>query len=414
MKEILSKQLELIKPTSKEKEEIIGIGLNFAKELREKLKKKKIKADVFIGGSLAKGTLIKKDNYDIDMFVRFEKEKDILKLKSLLKNAKIVHGSRDYYHFNINGVLIEVVPVLKIKKPEDAKNVTDLSYFHVNYVLNKIKKDKKIIEGIMLAKSFCRAQNCYGAESYVNGFSGYALELLICHYRSFKKFLRQVVKNNNKDNQKIIIDDAGFYKGKNILIELNESKINSPIILIDPTFKERNTCAGLSKETFEKFKKACEGFLKKPSSKFFIEKNIGNELRNKYGKKLIIMTAKTNKQAGDIAGTKSKKFLGFFISKVEKEFDVKESWFNYDEKKNVAEFYLIVEKKKDEIIRGPPISALENLKYFKKAHSNAFIKGKYAYAKIKHNLSFKDFFKKFKEKDKKIIREMSVRELNLI
>ncbi|MEK6936296.1 MAG: nucleotidyltransferase domain-containing protein [Nanoarchaeota archaeon] len=412
MKDILSKQLEIIKPSAEEKQEINKIGLEFAKDLQWKLKKRKIKAEVFIGGSLAKGTLIKKDNYDIDMFVRFENEKDILKLGSLLKKAKVVHGSRDYYHFNINGVLIEVVPVLKIKKPEQAQNVTDLSYFHVNYVLKKIKKDKKIIEGIMLAKSFCRAQNCYGAESYVNGFSGYALELLICHYGSFENFLRQVVKCNSKD--KIIIDDTGFYKGRNILIELNESKINSPIILIDPTFKERNACAGLSDNTFEKFKKSCEEFLKKPSTNFFVIKDIKEELEKKYGKELNIIEVKTNKQMGDIAGTKSKKFLGFFLSKLKKEFNIKESGFNYDEKKNIAEFYLIVEKKKDEVIRGPPISALENLKYFKKAHSNAFIKGKYAYATIKHNLSFKDFFRKFKEKDKKIIREMSVKEMKLI
>ncbi len=63
----------------------------------------------------------------------------------------------------------------------------------------------------MLAKTFAHACDCYGAESYINGFSGYALELLICHYKTFSKFLKEIIKI---DNNQIIIDDAKFYKTK--------------------------------------------------------------------------------------------------------------------------------------------------------------------------------------------------------
>ena len=42
-------------------------------------------------------------------------------------------------------------------------------------------------------------------------------------------------------------------------MNLNASKLNSPIILIDPTYKQRNTLAALSNETFENFKKDYTG-----------------------------------------------------------------------------------------------------------------------------------------------------------
>ena len=133
----------------------------------------------------------------------------------------------------------------------------------------------------------------------------------------------------------------------------------------------------------------------------------------KYKNKLITISIKTTKQAGDISGTKSKKFFGFFNRKLNKEFNVKVSEFDYDENKNIAYFFFIIDKKKDEIIRGPPIDSKKNLAGFKKAHSGAFLKGGFAYAKIKHDLSFVKWLKDFKNKDKKIIKEMDVKGIEL-
>ena len=138
IKKILKEQLELIKLSESEINRINKVGREFAEELREKLKNKKIKGEVFIGGSLAKKTLVKKDIYDIDVFVRFYEQKDIPRLKEILLKAKKVHGSRDYYQIKRKDIVIEIIPVLKISKPEESINVTDLSYFHVNYILKKI------------------------------------------------------------------------------------------------------------------------------------------------------------------------------------------------------------------------------------------------------------------------------------
>lgn len=84
---ILDKEIEKIKIDEKTFDEINKMGLEFISDLRSRIKKKNIKAEVFVGGSLAKNTMIKKDSndlYDIDVFVRFDKKYPENKLSEFL------------------------------------------------------------------------------------------------------------------------------------------------------------------------------------------------------------------------------------------------------------------------------------------------------------------------------------------
>ncbi len=418
IKKVFQEQLDLIKPPEEVEEKIREVAEEFIEELREKLSLKKIKADIFIGGSVAKGTVIKKDVYDMDVFVRFEgySDSEISGLLGRVMNhfikkgmVKKVHGSRDYYQLIIDGILIEVIPVLKIKKPADALNVTDLSYFHVSYVLKKL--NKKLVDDIRLAKTFVYAQGVYGAESYIHGFSGYALELLVLHFGGFEKFIKEVAKMEVSKRSKAVIDDAGFYSGKDrVLSQMNASKIVGPLVLVDPTFKERNALSGLSLESFVKFQKACQKFLKNPSGRFFKVADVGLQFEKYKDAKMV--SVRTNKQAGDIAGTKSRKFFDFFVYKLAREFKVKKAEFDYDDSKNVAKFYFVLDIKKDEIVRGPPVTSVHHLTGFKNAHPSAFVEKGFAYARLKHKISFEKWFNDFLKKEKKVMKEMGIVEMS--
>jgi len=134
---ILKEVLEKIKPPQEDLEFIDSTLKKFLEDLRKRIKKNKIKAELFVGGSFAKGTVILKDYYDVDVFIRFDKKhKEISKLtKKILrgvKNISIIHGSRDYFRIKKGpNFFIELVPVRKISKPKEAENITDLSYSHV-------------------------------------------------------------------------------------------------------------------------------------------------------------------------------------------------------------------------------------------------------------------------------------------
>src|SRR3989344_5883326 len=206
---------------------------------------------------------------DIDIYVKFDynKFKDksdkislILEkhLKKIFKKIDLLHGSRDYFQIKQNNFTFEIVPILDIKNSSQAKNITDVSQLHVNYV----KKFPKLADEIRLAKQFCRANNCYGAESYIQGFSGYVLELLVIHYKSFLN----LIKAASKYREKTLIGN------KKQIENLNISKKHSPIIIIDPTQKDRNASAALSKEKYSLFIQSSKNFLKNPSKTFFEEK----------------------------------------------------------------------------------------------------------------------------------------------
>lgn len=420
---VLKEVLEDIKPKKEELKNIDDSLDKILKKIHKRIKNLKLNAEVFVGGSFSKNTVIKKDVYDVDIFIRFDKkykDNEISGLnKKILKGFKgvtLMHGSRDYLRIKSGEKLFfELIPVLKVKKPEEAENITDLSYSHVKYI-NKKVKNKKILDDIRLAKAFCYANNCYGAESYIRGFSGYGLELLVYHYKGFLKFLRAMSKI--KSSEKVIIDSEKLHKKKNnIMLDLNESKLQSPIILIDPTYKQRNVLAALSQETFDKFQKECKNFLRKPTVNGFEEKKIDlNKVKVSAKKKkyeFILLEVNTDRKGEDIAGSKLLKFHKHLDFEISRFFQVKDKGFNYNKKKS-ARYFFVVKSKKEILVKGPNLKDPKNVKRFKKKHKNYFTKKGRIYAKEKVDSSINKFIESWKKENKKKIKDMNITGLRII
>ncbi len=420
--EVLKEALAEAKPSDSEIESIeLKVG-DFLEKLRRGIRILKINAEAFVGGSFAKKTLIKKEKYDVDIFLRFDKryiKENISELthkllKSIGKHQiNVIHGSRDYFKINLDSKLfLEIVPTIKVAKPKDAENITDLSYYHVKYINRKAKG--KILDEIIIAKLFCYANRIYGAESHIKGFSGYSLELLISYYKNFLGFIREIAKSKES---KIIIDMEKSYKNKKqILMDMNSSKLESPIILVDPTYKQRNALATLSPEVFEKFKEQCRKFLKNPNIDFFKLKEINfKEIENsarRRGYEFLLLKISTNKQEGAVAGSKLLKFYNHLEDSIKKYFDIREKGFYY-QNNNDAKCFFSVDKKKKIIIKGPP-EKMEEAKEFRKKHKNTSIKSGIIYAEEKINFNLKEFVSKWKDKNKKIIRDMYISGIKII
>ncbi len=377
---ILSDEKKRITPEESSIDTIERETKQFMGVLKKELARAKIKASVFLGGSFAKGTFLRKEKQDIDIFVRFSHAGDLSNMlervvkrsAQKIKRAYVrLHGSRDYFQIDLGNFYFEIVPVQAVSNPRKAENVTDLSYFHVAYV----KRAGHKLEGeIRLAKAFFEAQEVYGAESYIGGFSGYGVECLIIHYKSFLKMLKAFAQAK----QQLVLDPARHYKNaQEILIELNESKRKGPIVLVDPTFKERNVLAALSQESFERAQKAARDFLVRPSTRFFSISDFSVEhLKNrakKIGASLICVELATDKPVGDIAGTKMKKFTRLLEQKLSNRYAVSTTVFRYFGKDN-AEVYFIVKPRALLILNGPPATMLEHVRAFKKQHSKAYLK----------------------------------------
>lgn len=375
-----------IKPGEAERKEAEKDLSGFSAGLKKHIKG----ATITVGGSFAKGTWLK-GLRDIDIFVRYNygkyREKSATlsdHLHQALRKAglrcKRLHGSRDYFQVRKGGYNFELIPILDIKSAKQAKNITDVSPLHAKWVSRKI--NAKQADHARLLKAFCKAQGCYGAETHIKGFSGYVCEILVANYGSSLAVLRAALKWKDKE----VVDAERHYKGRNLMAEMNASKTQSPLIVVDPVQPDRNAAAALSSEVLGKFVKAAKKFLKKPSQEYFEEKHTTlEELKRKAkGNKLIAITATPLKGKRDVVCTKILKIEEYASKQLaENGFKVIESGTEWDDK---ALVWLIVGRKKldtCQIVAGPPLSAEKHVERFRKKHKKAFARNGRAYAKVK-------------------------------
>jgi tRNA nucleotidyltransferase (CCA-adding enzyme) len=383
MERLLRTVLARIKPAQDQ----IHEADHFVKDLQKKVDAAGLKAAVMIGGSTAKGTFLKGD-HDIDIFVRFDRKKhgndplDDLLAQVVPEGSERVHGSRDYFQVHLHGYNFEMVPVLKVQRSSEAKNVTDMSPLHVAHVAKALKK-AKLADEIRLAKQFCKAAKVYGAESYINGFSGHVLDLLLIRYGSFTKLLQAAAVWGDH----VVLDPGNHHKDPRFSID--ESKRLGPLLLVDPVQPERNAAAALSREKFELFKEQARAFLAKPALKYFIVTHVtpaaARKAYAKKGAKLFLYRSDALEGKEDVVATKLLKIQQHLVKGIKHlDFTVLDESFEYQ--KGSALHLLLV---KDEELsaskeyQGPPVSAKKNAAAFKEKHSKAYVKKGRLYATLR-------------------------------
>ncbi|MCX6709740.1 MAG: nucleotidyltransferase domain-containing protein [Candidatus Woesearchaeota archaeon] len=384
-KKILGEVLEEVKPD----ESVLKRCNSVIALINKEIKSRKIRAKATLGGSIAKGTFLR-DDYDCDVFVRFGlklyKDKDISAhlMKILQKfNPKTLNGSRDYYQFEKDGIKFEVVPVLDIRNSGEARNVMDVSPLHVAWIRRRIDRKPKLADEVRLARAFCKANGVYGAESFINGFSGHVIDILTIHYGGFINLLSSASKW--KSNEKNVIDPENHHRGK-ALFNLNTSKTEGPLVLVDPVQKDRNASASLSYEKFEIFKKAAGEFLKNPKKKFFEATSVEHNEKGWTNADVIPLSGKE-----DVIGCKILKAFIYIEKKLSLNgFVVEKKNWEWDKGKKAVFFYKISADSLKKalasgtvITGGPPIEMKANTEAFKKKYKKTFIREKRIFAEVK-------------------------------
>jgi len=394
--------LRKFKLTTKEQKEVKVKIDTFLKKLRNLLKK--LETESMLGGSSAKGTLVKGD-FDCDIFVRFDRKYRDDDISGLLAKAikplgaNRVHGSRDYFQKKVNGISYEIVPVLAVEYPEEAKNVTDMSPLHVKWISSKLAKNRALSDEIIVAKTFCKARGLYGAESFIGGFSGHVLDILVVYYGSFESLLK-----NAEQWQKYKVIDVESYGSSD---ELNKSKV-SPLIVIDPVDKNRNAAAALTLEKFQLFRQAAHDYMKKPDISFFKKIPVTPEtIKKKAGKnQLIMLKVSPVKGKLDVVGSKLLKIYQH-ISKhiVKHEFNLIESGWEWD-RKTAALLWFVLEPgtlSAERVHTGPPVDAKNAVQRFKKKHEDCYEdNGRYC-AKVKRKFTDAQKLVEYLTKDEYVV-----------
>ena len=412
LREKILKEVNFNKEELENKKKII---LNLVENLKKVVDENILKIN--FGGSYSKNTFLKKD-FDVDLFFCFEKDLEDKKMSSICYNIlkklnikiNIEKGSRDYFSFEYKKIKFEVVPTKKIllKNIQNFENTSDISIFHKDYLIKKSQKNKELVNEIKLAKIFFKAKNFYGAESYINGFSGHSIELLIVYFKS----LENLIKSAKNFSKREIVDIENFYKNeKEVLKKIEKTKLSN-LIVIDPILKNRNALKCLSEENYYKFILMCKQ-IKKLSEKDFKIKKINLEnIKKKYKTfshkndfKIIFFEFNfiKKKDPKDIIGTKflklQKKLKSTFLKN---NFRLIIDDFKIDFQNQKCLFIFIFESdkpKKFKKIKGPSIFMKYNYLEFIKKRGEVFLENEFLYSfKINKKINLKKFTK-FKKKD---------------
>ena len=340
-------------------------------EINKQLSLRDVRAKAVPGGSVAKNTFLRA-SHDVDVFVQFAlsyADKDLSSLLSpCLKHfrAERVHGSRDYFLFEYRGYSFEVVPVLAISKPEEARNVTDASPLHVEYFN---ERGSGLEDEVRLAKQFAKAAGVYGAESFIRGFSGHVIDLLIIYYGSFYELARQA----SRWEEPVVIDVEEHHK--NPLLAIDQAK-HAPLILVDPIQPLRNAAAALSKEQFLLFKQRCALFVQEPTVHFFkvpvfSQEDLVNELAAREGFAFVLKLVPPGGDKRDVAGARVRKFYERLEDElVHAGFRVTSSdWYFLEDEPCIA-YYVLAEEELAAVFEreGPPVSQEVHAQRFREEH----------------------------------------------
>ncbi len=314
------KILQKIKVSSTEMNDFELRVEKFRKKLKRAAKKLNFDCDFFVGGSFGKGTYLK-GKFDVDIFCRFScKYADETlsdKLREILDFLKLKYkkqkGSRDYFSFEYgkpkDKILFELIPNFRINDLSEGVNSTDYSPMHVLFLKEKIAQNPNLSDEIRLAKQFFKAKELYGAESYINGFSGHVLDILITYYGS----LENLIEDAKNWSEEKYIDIKSYYKDLDEALDSIGQDKRSNLILIDPILMDRNAARALSNEKYCEFIMICQRLKELSLEDFEIKKaSVSEVIENakKFAKdnslKLIVYEFKFKimGESEDIVGSK--------------------------------------------------------------------------------------------------------------
>jgi tRNA nucleotidyltransferase (CCA-adding enzyme) len=268
--------LKDIKPTKDEKEHVDNVSSKVMDFLQETCDSEGINAKVTLVGSVAKNTALKGKS-DIDIFIAFPLDTDKKYLKEtglelahkccdeFDVEAQHHYASHPYVTTDIEGCEVDIVPCYAIESGDQLRSAVDRTILHTRYVKENLSENQQ--DEVLLLKRFMAMTGTYGSEFKVGGFAGYLCELLIIHYGNFENTLKSAI--NWKYGE--VIDLEGHGK---------PSIFKDPLIVIDPTDKNRNVGAALRLDKMAEFIQSARNYIFSDNKKDYfypLERNLNRQ-----------------------------------------------------------------------------------------------------------------------------------------
>jgi tRNA nucleotidyltransferase (CCA-adding enzyme) len=260
--------LKRIVPSQTERKRVYTLSEAIIQKVTSAACKISLKAEVSLQGSVAKDTWLS-DEADIDIFFGVDSSLDRKELettclevaKDAIKGNKIIErfAEHPYIETFIENARVNIVPCYNVKKGM-WKSATDRTPYHTKYMKEHL--DSGLKNEVRLLKKLMKANDTYGAEIRVGGFSGMLCETLILYYGNIEKTLQAAAKWKDRT----VIDLEDFFGGD---FEEVYDLFDQPLIVIDPVDENRNVAAAVRHERLWEFVSVARLFLCRPDLQFF-------------------------------------------------------------------------------------------------------------------------------------------------
>lgn len=386
MQKVLYEVLAAIKPSPEELEEEIAFATLLVDHVRANVP---AGCEVLLAGSTAKRTFLR-DKRDIDIFILFDRSVPKAGLEPAVRAVmdsafptlgyQLSYAEHPYVRFRFEGRRIDLVPAYRITDASERLSAVDRSALHTRFVLDSLREGQA--GEVLLLKQFLQANGLYGAEIKVEGFSGYLCELLIIRYGTFAKLVTAAAKWKGP----VFIDIPAAYPGTKERKEA--AKRFGFFTVIDPTDRNRNVAAAVSRQNLSRFVSLCKAFLKKPSSGFFLKKpetfdeKLAMAAR---GKKAFVLSMPRPEVVDDVLWGQLRKMSGQLAAHLK---DFRPEGMISDDSRHIVRLGIVLERDtlpRTMLLAGPPLKMVKHAAEFRKRHVKAkfTIRGRRIYAEVK-------------------------------
>ncbi len=384
--------LRRILPTEEDKNEVLAMGRKLIDAVEEVAG-----VPAMMTGSVARGTWVRGDK-DIDIFMLFPTElsREELQEKGLTAAYGVVekfqgtseekYAEHPYLKAVIDGYDVDLVPCYHVASTAEMKCAVDRTPFHTRYMLEHIDG---LREDVLLLKQFTKGGGVYGSDHMTGGFSGYLCELLILAYGGFTPFMEAASAFRYGE----VIDIEGYYPEKKAIRKI----FPDPLIVIDPTDKNRNVAAALTPTRFSEFMELARDYCAAPNECYFIpdapttmSKAEFTDTLEKRGTALLALSFQTPGYVPDTVVPQLRKTMESIKSLlVAEEFPVHRAEVSMGSENCLIIFELLTATLPKIIVReGPPVWSHENADRFvdkylgQKEHAGPWISEERYYTEV--------------------------------
>lgn len=324
------------------------------------------------------------------------------------KNIILLYAEHPYVsaeYIDSEGITeIDIVLCFALSKEYLLENgpitAVDRTPWHTRFVRDNLTKEQK--NEVRLLKQFFKCCYSYGDKSPVGriGFIGYSSELLIYHFRNLLNLFEHF--------DELEYQSIDFFSRNTKELKKKPRFINDFLIIIDPTDKNRNVAAAISKKAYYYCKDKVKQFLKDPDISYFQIKSLPIVDFNLVKKEAIfdhLFLIEFKNENLEVHYTELRDKLYSFGEKVKSSGEIEKSkdprfgkitfevYFETDKSFYAISFFCENPKISEKFLRrGPPVKEKLHAKQFKKKNPNYLLKENFLYIEEKRRfIKFLDF-----------------------